>query len=187
MTDADKVAYGRLLAQAMRRRRLLAADVAQAVGAATQSVSAWLRGTKLPQMDYSVALAEVLADERLVTHALRMRTRSCGVCGAEFVDLGKQPKKKYCKPGCAKTAHARKVHGRTENRYKLDRSALTLHRESVARYCADCEPQGICRTAECPLRAVSPLPLVDRERPATAVEPRASERMLAYVQRRYAA
>lgn len=42
-----------------------------------------------------------------------------------------------------------------------DRSArqLIVAETAVAAMCRDCEPSGVCRTPECPLRPVSPLPL----------------------------
>lgn len=42
-------------------------------------------------------------------------------------------------------------------------------REAVAAMCAGCEPEGTCRTPECALRPISPLPLRDgRQQVATA-------------------
>lgn len=41
---------------------------------------------------------------------------------------------------------------------RIDR--LGMHREAVAAMCNTCEPLGYCRTPDCPLRAVSPLPLL---------------------------
>lgn len=38
--------------------------------------------------------------------------------------------------------------------------ALDDHRNAVAAMCAVCEPEGRCHDGECPLRSVSPLPLV---------------------------
>lgn len=44
---------------------------------------------------------------------------------------------------------------------------------AVAAMCAECEPEGLCRTIECPLRLVSPLPLagvkVDEAKPAVGL------------------
>lgn len=41
---------------------------------------------------------------------------------------------------------------------RVDR--LAMHRDAVASMCSTCEPLGYCRTADCPLRSVSPLPLL---------------------------
>lgn len=41
---------------------------------------------------------------------------------------------------------------------RIDR--LGMHRDAVAAMCSTCEPLGYCRTPDCPLRSVSPLPLL---------------------------
>ncbi len=41
-------------------------------------------------------------------------------------------------------------------------------RGAVASFCRGCEPEGICRTADCQLRPVSPLPLITLRRARTA-------------------
>lgn len=38
--------------------------------------------------------------------------------------------------------------------------AVSAYQDAVADMCGTCEPDGLCRTAECSLRGVSPLPLV---------------------------
>lgn len=43
--------------------------------------------------------------------------------------------------------------------------ALASHQASVEAMCRGCEPEGRCRTAECALRPVSPLPLVRVDEP----------------------
>jgi transcriptional regulator with XRE-family HTH domain len=39
--------------------------------------------------------------------------------------------------------------------------ALSAYQDAVAAMCAACEPEGLCRTAACPLRGISPLPLAN--------------------------
>lgn len=39
------------------------------------------------------------------------------------------------------------------------RASLALHQDAVAAMCAGCEPEGYCRTVECALRSISPLPM----------------------------
>jgi hypothetical protein len=40
------------------------------------------------------------------------------------------------------------------------RNQLNEHLAAVEAFCAACEPEGICRTGDCPLRSVSPLPFI---------------------------
>ena len=185
MTNAERARrYGRLLRSVIRRRRVLSSEVARAVGAESSSVSDWINGHKLPTLEYCMALAEVLGYDRLLAYALFLRTKTCDACGVEYVDRGRNIKARYCSRRCSVLASKRRRRGSVESRYKTDRAALTRHRDAVACYCADCEPAGVCRTPECPLRDVSPLPCELRERPTEAPST-ASDKMLAYIERRY--
>lgn len=66
--------------------------------------------------------------------------------------------------------------GRQQKARKFTQKQLDLHQMTVEAMCNACEPEGLCRTAECPLRPVSPLryvPMVDvglAERQMTRVE-----------------
>lgn len=51
---------------------------------------------------------------------------------------------------------------------------LDAHAESIDAMCRGCEPEGLCRTPECPLRPFSPLPLrgtYAEERPTRRIRP----------------
>lgn len=51
---------------------------------------------------------------------------------------------------------------------------LDAYAESIDAMCRGCEPEGLCRTPECPLRAFSPLPLrgtYTEERPTGKIRP----------------
>ena len=57
---------------------------------------------------------------------------------------------------------------------RLDRSSRQLDsvRAAIDAMCNDCEPAGVCRTADCPLRTVSPLPLaLSPDKQATEILP----------------
>ena len=148
-------------------------------------MSDWCNGKKLPQMDYVVALADVLGDDRLLDYARRLRTKTCAGCDVAFVDLGKNLRATHCSKRCSKTSSARRKRRQLRDAYKADRASLALHREAVAASCDDCEPSGLCVTAECRLRPVSPLPLLGRIRDTGPVQRRASDKMLDYIERRY--
>lgn len=182
MTPAQR--WGRYLRFVIRKRGVIAADVARAVGAASASMSDWTTGKKFPQLDYVVALADVLDHEPLLSYAVRLRTRTCETCGQEFVDTTKHLIATCCSKACKKTLWRRLDRQSTASKYKLDRARLDLHREAVAAHCRSCEPLGVCQTPDCKLREVSPLPLVRIAR-ATGVVTPASPRMQAYITRRF--
>lgn len=48
----------------------------------------------------------------------------------------------------------------SQSRHRRTRNQLNEHLAAVDAMCRSCEPEGICRTVECPLRAVSPLPFI---------------------------
>lgn len=183
MTPKER--YGRLLRRAVRLRGVLASDVARAVGAHSSSMSDWMNGKKMPQLDYQLALAETLMYDPLRTFAISLRTKRCELCGHEFVDQTKHVIARYCSKRHAKRASAQMAKGRRQEAHKSDRAELAIMREAVRLYCVGCEPSGVCRTAECPLRPVSPLPLLHIERQADLVEHRPTEKMLAYLSKRY--
>lgn len=176
--------FGRYLRFIIRKRGVIASEVARAIGASSASMSDWTTGKKFPQLDYVVALSEVLDHQGLLDYATRLRTRTCETCGQEFVDTTKRLIATCCSQACKKTAWRRQARESVESRYKLDRSRLQMHREAVAAHCRGCEPMGVCQTPECPLRSVSPLPLVRIVRDTAVVAP-ASPRMQAYITRRF--
>jgi hypothetical protein len=48
----------------------------------------------------------------------------------------------------------------SHSRHRRLKNELDRHLMSVERMCRECEPEGICRNSDCPLRSVSPLPYV---------------------------
>jgi transcriptional regulator with XRE-family HTH domain len=56
----------------------------------------------------------------------------------------------------------RRSDSKRQSRLRRSERAVETVRAAVAEMCAGCEPEGICRTPECPLRSVSPLPLALR-------------------------
>ena len=181
MTPAQSL--GRYMKRAIRRRGLLYVDVANAIGTSDVTVSHWCSGRRLPMLSMVAAVSELIGDERMLAYAKRLRTKCCVMCGRSYVDLQKQMRATTCSHHCSKRKWARQRHQRAVDKSKLVRAALDRHRKAVAAYCAGCEPAGYCLTPECPLRDVSPLPLL-RERQVGTVEP-ASTAMLSYIERRY--
>lgn len=51
-------------------------------------------------------------------------------------------------------------HTAPQGRLRRISNRLNVHMAAVEAFCHGCEPEGLCRDNECPLRAVSPLPFV---------------------------
>ncbi len=138
-------------------------------GCASSAVAQWRMARNLPRLDTAIRLAECLSNDRLTEIVREARTQPCQRCGTPFLNEGGAPKK-YCSERCLTiAAKIRGVLGdRTPARKKLTamRADLKATQESllelqvsVQEMCRSCEPAGYCRTPECALRLVSPLPL----------------------------
>ena len=184
LTDKQRRAFGRYLRRHIRARGFLQKDLAAALGTHPCVIANWVQGRTFPSLAHAVELADVLGDERILAYARKLRRTSCVECGREFIDTTMQLKAQFCCMAHTATHWKRKQRERTASAYKADRHRLALYVESVDRHCRSCEPRGVCVTAECPLREVSPLPLA-RVGEAGVVTRKASDKMLAYLARRY--
>ena len=145
-------AHGRLIRRAMTDRGLRAADVADAIGAKRQEVTAWLKGLYLPAIERAQQLSDLFMDERVLEDNLHARTVSCALraCRRSFI-RPTRTRQRFCSPECWRLA---KKGGATVTRHPA--------MEAIAAYCCACEPSGVCQTSDCQLRLFSPLPLVAR-------------------------
>lgn len=140
----------------------------------------WLHGRALPRLDRAIKLADALDWPALAEITRQGRTGVCQRegCDRTFVTEGGKSRM-YCSPRCYKIAHEyglgyahaerKKVGGAQAELLKqaaegrAARDELSELRRAVAAMCGECEPEGYCRTAACPLRVSSPLPLARAE------------------------
>jgi hypothetical protein len=138
-------------------------------GCASSAVAQWRMGRNLPRLDTAIRLAECLSNDRLADIVREARTQACQRCGTPFLNEGGAPKK-YCSERCLTIAAkirdglgdktpARKKLTAMKADLKATQESLLELQVSVQQMCRSCEPAGYCRTPECPLRLVSPLPL----------------------------
>lgn len=69
-------------------------------------------------------------------------------CGRPFDRITSGLRRDFCSDRCRTMANRRPDKRRDERQDAIDA------------FCASCEPEGLCRTAECELRGFSPLPFV---------------------------
>lgn len=170
---SDRLPAARRFADELRRsmaeHKIGQHRLGKLTGCASSAVAQWRMARNLPRLDTAIRLAECLSNDRLAAIVREARTQSCQRCGTPFLNEGGAPKK-YCSERCLTVAaKIRHVLGdRTPARKKLTamRADLKATQESllelqvsVQEMCRSCEPAGYCRTPECPLRPVSPLPL----------------------------
>lgn len=190
---------GRELTKAVTTRGIPYKEVERVTGIGHTTMDNYRRGVSFPKTAAAAILAQVLDWPKLLEIVKRGRTGRCRRpgCGRTFYNEGGTPKA-YCNVTCRKLHENERIASRrirqggqlaartpagimTESRRKAEairllRSGLTIAEdrnvillEAIAAMCRDCEPEGVCRTPDCPLRPHSPLPLA---RHAIASEPR---------------
>lgn len=163
MTPAQR--WGAAYTRALRRSGMTEAELAAKAGVAQVTLWTWRKGQKLANLYHGYWVAQALGDESLATLLRRLRTRECEKCGASFIAI-RSPDARYCaRSNCrAFQRQTTRLDRQRSGRQEVQRSAtvsLRLIEADVAAFCWECEPEGLCRTATCPLRRSSPLPLAD--------------------------
>jgi hypothetical protein len=166
------------LNRALDARKMRPHQVVRAIGGGVSAFNfhAWQSGGALPTMARAVLLAEALDWPSLLEIAREARTGLCQRrgCGQTFTSEGGRTRI-YCSPRCRQLAHEYDLHFTHASRKKLHQDAaeqlrlakehqateedLIQHRDAVAAFCNDCEPEGFCRDSMCAMRPVSPLPV----------------------------
>ena len=170
----ETAAFAAPLIRAMTEQGIGSTALAAEVGCDHNYINTLRRGEHWPSHVMAVRLAEALMVPRLAAMSLERVQRYCDVCGRGFLLRSARGKtKKRCSKRCTVTANRRnaaerdRVRGIRDKALRervgmISRVRLTEHQEAVAAFCRACEPEGLCRTATCELRPVSPLPLVAR-------------------------
>ncbi|MES2210932.1 MAG: hypothetical protein V4515_12240 [Chloroflexota bacterium] len=177
---ASAAAFGRELVRALETRGIPRQEIHRATGIGRTALDHYRVGASLPRTAAAVALATALDWPRLAEIVRKARTRACSRCGTHFRnDGGNMGAKRYCSPSCREVAaserdastRARQAGQTGDGRRRYQevarlRSGIRIAEErsadllgAIADMCASCEPEGACRTADCALRAFSPLPL----------------------------
>jgi transcriptional regulator with XRE-family HTH domain len=181
--------FGDELTKALRARDIPLKELAKAVGIGHTAIWYYTRGGILPKTPTALAMAAVLDWPKLGAIVLAARTFACGRpgCPRTYVHEGGGPRR-YCTPSCQQQNQAEKQasrrlrqagqtdtgrHHRTAVQQLRAAARIADERAQLAEtaidaMCKSCEPEGLCRDAECPLRALSPFPL----REASEGEPR---------------
>lgn len=191
---AKALAFGREMVKAIRARDIPLKEVARAAGVGHTAIDHYRQGSAMPKTATAHAIAEVLDWPKLARIIEEARTFVCARpgCSRTYRHDGGGPRK-YCTPACTQQAENQRMASRRlrqaaqtgDGRHRAAgiaqlRSAARIADEraqmaegAIAAYCRECEPEGLCRLADCPLRAFSPLPLATREgsgRPRTHAE-----------------
>lgn len=138
----------------MAERGYTMTQVATASGCTRQNIRELMEG-RVPGPTVADRLAQVLDDPQLLQMVLAARRIRCVVCNRTVI--AQTFRRRYCSATCNNVARTlgRRAPTETEQALLWERNGLAVAVEAM---CRSCEPEGICRTQECPLRAVSPLP-----------------------------
>lgn len=151
--------FGAELGTALVRRKVSKHGVARQCGVVRSALANYLTGSNLPRLDTARRLADLLDWPRLTELIVASRTYTCAVCPRTFVYDGMGPRR-YCSATCQTVVDKMRL-GRPVRAIAVRAErALALHATAVAAFCKTCEPDGQCKTRDCELRSVSPLPLV---------------------------
>jgi DNA-binding XRE family transcriptional regulator len=161
VTIAEWSAWLRKMAQ---RREIPLAHLAAQVPLSESAMYKLAGGKRLPTVRTAEALARLLDAPMLASSVIRMRTKSCVVCSATFVDQGKSNQGTRCGEACRKVDGLRIKSERAAEARRYE-GAIATHRlkmysDAVVAFCNRCEPEGICRDARCELRPASPLQFI---------------------------
>ena len=142
-----------------RGRRWTQKALALALGVRTYTVSEWTRGVRFPSVRYAPRLAEHLGSSWVAELVLLGSRVECGICGRVVYQANKGAPRLYCSVQCKSVASDRRRRAARVIDSHLERHRLEEHQQAVHAFCLECEPDGVCQRAACPLRPVSPLPL----------------------------
>jgi transcriptional regulator with XRE-family HTH domain len=150
--------FGRRLRRAIEEAGVSVRGTALQTGLGRTQLHNYLSGESTPRLETAVLLARALNCQDLHDIIKRERVQNCArpTCTNIFVNEG--TRKYYCSTRCRTLAEK----SRDRSRYNVANVATEFerYRSAVHGMCFNCEPEGVCFTANCPLRDVSPLPLV---------------------------
>lgn len=159
------IRFGVLLTETMAARGVGKKGLTRQLGVSGGLLWQWSNGNNLPRMETALRLAEALGEPRLADIVREARTASCEVCGASIINEGGGPVR-FCTEACRVVRNVARSGTPTRQRAVVAERRLALYQDAVAAYCAGCEPEGLCRDAECALRPVSPLRLARKPAPS---------------------
>lgn len=147
-------ATGAIIKRAMARRGIRTKALAARVGVTDTMVRFWMSGRYVPSIEHGETLTEVLGDDAIIKAVRHAKVGRCALlsCGRPFEKHWNGGKRVFCSDRCRTTAAARPGERRDPRQ------------EAIDAFCRSCEPDGICRTADCPLRAYSPFLFVPLRR-----------------------
>jgi transcriptional regulator with XRE-family HTH domain len=157
--------FARLFREAVEANGSSYGGVARALGVSKQNAREWATGTRLPRLETAAKLADALNEPALLAAVQVARTRVCRNCKARMVV--NTSRRLFCSEECNLLYRAKTGKAVPRKPLTVIEDRLDTYKAAVEAFCQSCEPGGVCRTVECELRPVSPLPcLIGKVEPA---------------------
>lgn len=172
--------FGAELRRAIDARHTSIKALERITGIDDNTIDTYLHGLNLPRTEKAAVLAETLRWPRLLAMVVEARTGRCERpgCPLTFRNDAGLPRK-YCSAACQAQAQALRTAstrarqagqtGDAKRRYqevaqlrsavRIGDERLVVLMDAISRFCAACEPGGVCHESACALRSASPLPL----------------------------
>jgi transcriptional regulator with XRE-family HTH domain len=144
------VAFSARLRATMRARGVTRNGLAAEIGVTGTMIGFYCRANYMPRPDIGVRIADFLDDPTLATLAANGRQIRCAICGR--LTWRGVTRRRYCSSECWAKSRDAVPDGASAPQAAIDA------------FCLGCEPEGMCRTPECPLQPFSPLPLMQQHR-----------------------
>lgn len=166
-TAAHAQRYAKLLRSVMKERGIGFRHLAKQMGVSEGTLGHVREAQNLPGLGLGLELAAALDSPALGELIVQIRTQECSrpTCPVTFVNPGRGDRK-YCSDHCRRAMTKRRDPDSRARAFAAEEALaetdveLNRTRMAVMAMCRECEPEGACRIADCPLRPVSPLPLV---------------------------
>jgi transcriptional regulator with XRE-family HTH domain len=150
------------LDRAVRANGATVRGLARASGISRTAVHFYLHGETLPSLETAGRLADALGAPALVAIAAEGRSGTCQHCARPFTSAMSAGNRRYCTESCRIRGSRQRYGVPARDRAIVAERTAARYVDAVAAYCRACEPEATCRTPECPLRVVSPLPIARR-------------------------
>ena len=154
--------FGIALTIAMRDNGTNGRRLARTLGITTSAIYVYRSGGNLPSLETAARFADVLGHPNLVAIVAAGRSGKCEFCGRPFTSAVTAGNRRFCTARCRVRAYHRPSRDTAPKRVAIAERTAASHIAAVDAFCKSCEPELVCRTADCPLRIVSPLPLARR-------------------------
>jgi transcriptional regulator with XRE-family HTH domain len=158
------VRWGKALTAEMAQQGVGVLELARRTGWQKATISDYRRGAHMPRVARAAIMADALSCPRLLSLCVSLRTVTCEECERTFVrDQRGGTQRRWCTYAC-KDRYRKRVTYAVDRAWSGKRYDTWMRmakrlRASVDAMCRSCEPDGLCRQSDCPLRSESPWPL----------------------------